>query len=71
LWRRQKRGVRGVRLETVKIGGGLCTSRQAVERFVERLNERQQESLSANTRTVGQRQRSAEKANAELANAGW
>ena len=71
LWRWQKIGVRGVRLEVVRIGGALCTSREAVQRFVERLSEGQQQSLSANTRTMNQRQRSTAKADAELAASGW
>jgi hypothetical protein len=33
------RGIRGHRLEVVRIGGTLYTSRQALQRFVERLNE--------------------------------
>jgi hypothetical protein len=32
------RGVRGVKLETLRIGGSVCTSEQAVVRFVERLS---------------------------------
>lgn len=32
------RGVRGVRLETVKIGGTTYTSREAIQRFSERLS---------------------------------
>jgi hypothetical protein len=34
LWRWRKCGVRGVRLETVLVGGRRYTSREAVERFV-------------------------------------
>jgi hypothetical protein len=36
LWRWACRGVRGVRLETVLIGGIRQTSRQALQRFIER-----------------------------------
>jgi hypothetical protein len=34
-----KYGLRGIRLETIRIGGTLCTSRQAMERFFTRLAE--------------------------------
>lgn len=34
LWRWSKAGLRGVRLETFKIGSRLFTTRQAVTRFV-------------------------------------
>jgi len=32
-------GCRGVRLETIRVGATLCTSEQAVLRFLERLND--------------------------------
>jgi len=32
------RGIRGVRLETVKVGGTTYTSREAIQRFSERLS---------------------------------
>ncbi len=32
-------GLRGVRLETIKVGARRCTSREALERFVKRLTE--------------------------------
>ena len=31
-------GIRGVRLETVRIGGSVYTSREALSRFIERTN---------------------------------
>lgn len=34
LWRWSQRGVRGVRLETFKIGSRLFTTRQALTRFI-------------------------------------
>jgi len=37
LWRWAMHGVRGVRLETVRAGGSLCTSIEAIERFFETL----------------------------------
>jgi hypothetical protein len=37
LWRWVKRGHRGTRLEAVAVGGSLCTSREALQRFMLRL----------------------------------
>ena len=40
LWRWATRGVKGVKLETVRIGAGrVYTSRQALTRFLERTQE--------------------------------
>jgi len=38
LWRWATKGINGVRLETVKIGGTSFTSREALQRFVAALN---------------------------------
>src|SRR4051794_13136085 len=38
LWRWATHGVRGVRLETVKIGSTTCTSAEALGRFIATLN---------------------------------
>ncbi|MCS7466126.1 DUF1580 domain-containing protein [Stieleria sp. ICT_E10.1] len=38
VWRWYRTGVRGVRLEAVKIGRSVITSRQAVTRFLTHLN---------------------------------
>lgn len=38
LYRWAKRGLRGVRLETVRIGGTLCTSVEALNRFFAELS---------------------------------
>lgn len=38
LWRWATNGIRGVRLETIQVGGTRCTSRQALQRFCERLS---------------------------------
>ncbi len=38
LWRWASRGLRGVRLEHVRLGGRIITSLEAVQRFSERLN---------------------------------
>lgn len=39
IWRWASAGVSGVRLESVKLGGVRFTSREAVARFIRRLNE--------------------------------
>jgi len=39
LYRWSGKGVRGVRLASVQVGGSRCTSRQAVATFLERLTE--------------------------------
>ncbi|KAA5546027.1 DUF1580 domain-containing protein [Roseiconus nitratireducens] len=39
VWRWQNRGLRGVKLETVRIGQHRFTSRQAVTRFLERTQQ--------------------------------
>lgn len=36
IWRWYKRGVKGIRLEIVRIGGRPYTSREAIQRFIER-----------------------------------
>jgi hypothetical protein len=38
IWRWATAGVRGIKLETVKVGGTTCTSREALQRFFARLN---------------------------------
>lgn len=40
LYRWSKAGCRGVRLETIQVGGSLCTSREALQRFFEALTTR-------------------------------
>src|SRR5262245_44002875 len=42
LYRWAMRGLRGVRLETICVGGTLCTSREAVLRFFEALTQQRQ-----------------------------
>lgn len=37
LYRWAQSGVRGVRLETIQVGGTLCTSAEALQRFCEKL----------------------------------
>lgn len=60
-WRWSTAGVRGVRLETILIGGRRYTTAQAVERFIASSNGRPIQS-----RTSKQRQRDHVQAVAEL-----
>jgi Protein of unknown function (DUF1580) len=39
VYRWAKHGLRGVRLESIRCGGTLCTSAQAIQRFCEALTE--------------------------------
>jgi hypothetical protein len=45
-------GCRGVVLETIQIGGTRCTSRQALQRFFERLSEKRPTSGLARARGI-------------------
>lgn len=40
-YRWAKHGVRGVRLEAIRVGGTFCTSAEALQRFYERLTDPQ------------------------------
>jgi hypothetical protein len=62
-----QRGVRGVRLATIVIGGRRLTSREAVAKFIAAQNS---EETPSPTITQAQRQRQAEAAQKELARAG-
>ncbi len=61
-------GCRGVRLETVRCGAALCTTREAVLRFFARLSD---PAAAPNTITPAQRRNQTEKADAELSAAGY
>jgi hypothetical protein len=37
MWRWALKGIRGIKLEVVKVGGTLCTSAEALQRFFDRL----------------------------------
>lgn len=69
VWRWINRGVRGVKLETVMIGGRRFTSREALERFFASTT-----AISSGeplpVRTPRQRRRDIERAERELAEAG-
>jgi hypothetical protein len=64
-----RRGCRGVRLEAVRVGGRWVTSREALDRFVERLN--QPSGSSPPIRTTHVRTRQLEKAERAAAEAGF
>ncbi|SRR5579871_1436852 len=55
-----------VRLEAIRLGSRWMTSREALQRFAERLTPSVNPAPSTTTRTATQRQRSAEKAGREL-----
>lgn len=69
LWRWFQRGVKGHRLETLVIGGKRYTSREALQRFADRLT-----AASTDGRTPAlstrQRERQIEAAERELTDAG-
>jgi hypothetical protein len=53
LWRWWKRGIRGVKLETVVIGGARYTSVEALQRFADRLSAPGGGASTARTRKGG------------------
>src|SRR3954451_18954579 len=74
LYRWATAGCRGVTLETIQIGATRCTSREALQRFFERLStpERGQasERPGVTFRTLAQRQRASAEAGRKLAQMG-
>jgi hypothetical protein len=63
MFRWAQRGVRGVRLETIQVGGTKCTSLEALQRFCDRLTDADSPTPQ---RTPTQRRRAAERAQREL-----
>jgi Protein of unknown function (DUF1580) len=71
-------GCKGVVLETLQVGGTRCTSREALQRFFERLSQpvqvgavgEGQPGPTVGRRTVAQRQRASAEAGRELAKQG-
>ncbi len=59
-----KDGLRGVRLETLRVGGTLCTSVEALQRFFERLSE--EEPRATQMRTPAARQNALARVDREL-----
>ena len=70
IYRWAQKGVKGIRLETIQVGGTSCTSLEALQRFFERLTAARN-GEPAPVRTSKQRRRATETANSELAKAGW
>jgi hypothetical protein len=68
LWRWQIKGVLGVRLETVLVGGRRYTSVEALSRFVESSNRVQEPPCGAvpRTRTAREREAAIRRAEREL-----
>ena len=60
------RGVQGVKLESLKVGGGRVTSVEALQRFAERLSS----DGAPISRSTRQRERAGDKAERELAEIG-
>ncbi len=69
LWRWQLRGVRGVRLETILLGGIRFTSHEALERFTAACTAAA-DGTKPTACMTNQRQRQIEDAERELAEAG-
>jgi hypothetical protein len=63
-------GVRGVKLEVIRVGGSLCTSREAMQRFCERTTRSQQAGYSGRKRTAKQRKAADQAAERRLVNRG-
>jgi hypothetical protein len=65
LFRWAQRGIRGVRLETLQVGGTKCTSLEALQRFFDRLT-RGEDSASQPTLSPSRQRRASEQAEREL-----
>lgn len=65
LYRWYAYGLRGVKLEGLRVGGNICTTLQALERFFTQLAEARGERMPA-IRTPIQRERATERAMKEL-----
>ena len=74
LYRWAMAGCRGVVLESIQIGGTRCTSREALQRFFERLSDPAHARVGSGTgwtgRTTAQRQRASAEAGRRLAERG-
>lgn len=69
LWRWLQHGVRGVRLETIMVGGVRYTSRESLQRFAEAVTAASDGGPTP-TRTSRQKQRDMDGAKLELARDG-
>mgnify|MGYP006298160503 CR=1 FL=1 len=70
LYRWAQRGLDGVRLETLKVGGTLCTTEEALKRFFAALTEADGRCAQPGGRTPTARRRAVEKSKRRLAEAG-
>ena len=70
IWRWLQRGCRGVKLETVLIGGQRYTSLEALQRFAEATTAAADGTSTVTTSTPSARRKAQEKANRELDAAG-
>lgn len=68
-WRWAQRGVKGIRLETIQVGGRRYATQEAFHRFVERTTAAAHGEVPS-TRTNRQREASIKRAEAELASDG-
>ena len=70
VFRWAERGVHGIRLEVIKIGGATCTSEEALQRFAERLTAGRDGQHTPVCRTTKQRERASARADRELTEMG-
>jgi hypothetical protein len=73
LWRWATSGLKGVKLETIRVGATLCTSREALQRFSESLTALDGQpgaQKKLRTRTPAQRKRALAQAEKTLRDAG-
>ena len=66
LYRWTVSGCRGIILESIQIGATRATSREALQRFFERLSDPDRTWENPSTRTANQRQRQSEAAGRQL-----
>ena len=66
LYRWTVSGCRGIILESIQIGATRATSREALQRFFERLSDPDRTGENPSTRTAKQRQRQSEAAGRQL-----
>jgi hypothetical protein len=70
VFRWAQQGIAGTKLEVIRFGGTLCTSKSALLEFFRRLTPASDAPLSQPPRTPVQRQRASERAACELEKAG-
>lgn len=70
IYRWAQRGCRGIRLETIQIGGTSCTSLEALQRFFEALTAAR-DGKPITSRTARQRKVAHDRVTQELESSGW